>query len=221
MTGTPKIKRMAILYRRAGDDRAFFQNHWRTVHAGLVAGLPFLRSYLQNHVLEDFVEGSAPPAFNVDGLVEQLWNNAAEMQTGYRLDSAQVQAMLADDPNYIGHGTNYAMLYGAPSHPAESGEKLIVIVRHRGDTEVADAIFEQANALPDCVRALRDDVIAVLPKFNMKEPPVAADAFLQLYFRDADAARRAGQALAAQAARFGERPHVAVGIVRVRTLTII
>ena len=221
MSQEAKIKRMAILYRREGDDRKFFQNHWLKVHGGLVAGLPYLRSYVQNHVQEDFVDPGVAPTFKVDGLVEQLWNSAAEMQAGYRVDSDQIKAMLADEPNYIGHGTNYAMLYGAPLYTADDSSKLIVIIRHRGDVKIADEIFGHASALSGCSRAIRDDIVAVLPKFNMKEPPVPVDAFLHLYFDGPDSARVAGRNLSAHAQQYGTAPHVAVGIVRVRTATII
>ena len=221
MSQEPKIKRMAILNRRGGDDRSFFQNHWLKVHGGLVAGLPYLRSYVQNHVQEDFVEGGAPPAFKVDGLVEQVWNSDAEMQMGYRPDSDQVKAMLVDEPNYIGHGTNYAMLYSAPLYTAEDGSKLIVIVRHRGDTRIADDIFAHARAQAGCNRSIRDDVLAVIPKFNMKEPPVPVDAFLHLYFDGPENARRAGQDQAAYAQKYANLPNIALGVVRVRTATII
>jgi uncharacterized protein (TIGR02118 family) len=219
--GTPKIKRMAILHRREGDDRAFFQHHWLTVHGAVVAGLPHLRSYLQNHVLEDFVPRGSEPTFKVDGFVEHLWDNAAEMQEGFRPDSEQVKAMLADEPNYIGHGTNYAMLYNEPLYPATEGNKLISIIRHRGDIKIAAALEEKARALPGCTRVIRDDVVAIIPKFGMEEPPVPVDCFLQIYFHDSEAASRAGNKLVNEGATTCKDPNAAIGLVRVRTETII
>lgn len=212
------IKRMSILERRPGDPRDKFLRHWRDIHGGMVAELPFLFAYNQNHVLEDFDCGL--PGYPADGFVEQLWRSTAQMQRGY--SSPVVRTLIDDEVNYLGHGSNYAILAQSPLLTAEGGEKLICSLRHGGQADLADAVVEESSALPYLRDLMRDDVIATIAKPNMLPvPPRPVDMFLQLYFRDAVAARAAAHRLSEfiRALPFGEL--ATAGLHRVATHVIV
>jgi len=212
MYATAPIKRMSILERRPGDERAFYSRHWREIHGGMVSRMPFLYAYIQNHVMEELTPGRAD--FPADGIVEQLWRNTREMQRGY--NSEVVAELIADEVNYLGHGSNYAILAQQKLREAPAGNKLVVALRHGGKVDLADALANKAAGL--CPDLLRDDVIATIAKPNfLPVPPRPVDMFLHLYCADADAAAQIGRELAA-----GPLPEkAALGIWRVVTATIV
>lgn len=209
------IKRMSILERRKGDSLEYFSRHWREVHGGMIAAMPHLFAYVQNHVLEDFPGDH--PALPADGLVEQLWRSAAEMQRGY--NSAMVPGMIADEANYLGHGSNYAILAQAPLREAPEGGKLIVALRHGGNVDLADLVAETAGRL--CPDLLRDDVIATIAKANfLPVPPRPVDMFLHLCCADPGQAGETGRTLVRSLS--GQiSGAAALGVWRVATATIV
>ncbi len=208
------IKRMSILERRPGDDRDYFSRHWHQIHGGMVSRMPFLYAYVQNHIVEEF---SLPhPGFPGDGLVEQLWRNTAQMQRGY--NSPVVRDLIADEVNYLGHGSNYAILASAPLQEALEGAKLVVALRHGGDVDLADAVMASADG--DAV--LRDDVIATIAKPNfLPVPPHPADMFLHMWFADDEAASAAGRQIGQALAALPFNPRAAIALWRVTTRTIV
>lgn len=210
------IKRMSILERRPQDDRAFFSRHWRDVHGGMVSRLPHLYAYIQNHILEDIPHGH--PVFPGDGLVEQLWRSTRQMQQGY--NSPVVDELVSDEVNYLGHGSNYAILAAGPLREASNGSKLVVALRHGGDTELADAISDAAETL--CPDIARDDVIATIAKPNfLPTQPHPVDMFLHIYCRDPAEAVRTGSDLAKKVSSLPFREKAALSVWRVATATII
>ncbi len=210
------LKRMAILERRSGDDRAFFSRHWREVHGSMVSRLPHLFAYIQNHIVEDFPCGR--PGFPGDGLVEQLWQSTAHMQRGY--NSPVVRELITDEVNYLGHGSNYAILAQGPLRAAPDGNKLVVALRHGGDVHVADALAQRADQLSGDVT--RDDVIATIAKPNfLPAQPHPVDMFLHLHCADQQAASRIGFELVKSITTFPFNAGAAAQVWRVVTTTIV
>jgi hypothetical protein len=210
------IKRMSILERRPGDDRAFFARHWSDIHGAMIAHMPFLHAYVQNHVVEDFPCHNT--GFAADGIVEQLWCTTAQMQRGY--NSAMVPGMIADEANYLGHGSNYAILASGPLREAADSRKVIVALRHGGDVDLADKVADKAAEI--CGDMIRDDVIATIAKANfLPVPPRAVDMFLHLHLRDPAQAADAGRRLAEILGAWPLRTTAAFGVWRVRTKTIV
>lgn len=208
------IKRMSILEKRPQDDRAFFSKHWREIHGGMVSRLPFLASYIQNHIIEDFLHGQA--GLPGDGFVEQLWRSTAEMQRGY--NSPVVKDLISDEVNYLGHGSNYAILASEALRPAPDGSKLVIAIRHGGDVDVVDTVASGARTL--AAHMVRDDVIATIAKPNMLPvQPHPVDAFLHVYFDSAQKAASAAQYAARNLPDLNAK--AAIGIWRVRTETIV
>lgn len=211
------IKRMSILEKRPCDGRDFFLHHWHTVHGGMVSRLPHLVAYNQNHVVEDFRTGLE--GYPADGFVEQLWQSTAQMQAGY--NSPVVAELIGDEPNYLGHGSNYAILTSMPLTADESGAKLVASLRHGGDVAWIEKIAARAAAL-DTRLTIRDDVIATIAKPNMLPvPPRPVDSFLHLHFADVAAARAAATALVEFAGTIATPARAAFGLHRVVTATIV
>lgn len=212
------IKRMSILERRPGDTRDFFSRHWRTIHGGMVSRLPYLAAYNQNHVVEHFATGLE--GYPADGFVEQLWRSTAEMQAGY--NSPVVAELIGDEPNYLGHGSNYAILTSVPLQADESGTKLIASLLHGGDVTWIEKITARAADLNKLSQIIRDDVIATIAKPNMLPvPPRPADAFLHLHFTNIAATQAAAAALIGFAATLKTPARAAFGLHRVVTATIV
>ncbi len=213
---TAPSKRMSILERRAGDGRAYFSHHWHEVHGGMVSRMPHLFAYIQNHIVEEFLSGHA--GFSGDGIVEQLWRSTVEMQKGY--SSAVVKDLIADEANYLGHGSNYAILAQESLREAPEGNKLIVAVRHGGEPALADAVADFAAEV--CHDVLRDDVIATIAKPNfLPVPPRPVDMFLHLYGAGAADASQVGARIAERTGSLSLGPNAAIAVWRVGTRTIV
>lgn len=212
------IKRMSILERRSGDTREFFMRHWHDVHGGMVSRLPYLVAYNQNHVVEDFLTGI--DAYPADGFVEQLWRSTAQMQAGY--NSAVVAELIGDEPAYLGHGSNYAMLTSVPLVADESGAKLVVSLRHGGDLGWLENIVAGAGQSAGLSQVIRDDVIATIAKPNMLPvPPRPVDVFLHLHFGTVADAREAATSLIKYSSTRKPPANAAFGLHRVKTATIV
>jgi hypothetical protein len=140
------------------------------------------------------------------------------MQKGY--NSPAVKDLIADEPNYLGHGSNYAVLAQAPLRHVPEGRKLMVSLRHGGVADYIDRVADQAAALCDDI--LRDDVIATIAKPNyLPAQPRPVDAFLHMVFADAAAAQAAAGALAASIRALPRADHAACGLHRVATRIIV
>jgi hypothetical protein len=85
---------MTLLERKAGLEPASFRAHWRGAHAQIVASLPGLGAYTQNHVVrEACLQGCET---EIAGLVE-VWFEAS----GVGLHSHFSPAQLADEPSFL------------------------------------------------------------------------------------------------------------------------
>ena len=207
------FRRLSILVRRESDDRATFARSWEH-HGTLVKHLPGILSYQQNHVVEEFGHTGTAPSFRADGIVELRFETPEAMNRAFSSDDAR--PVKADEPNFLGHGTGYAMAEAQAARPSVDGRKLIVVFRRDGGRAAADSIEAWARGLPGCMHVFRDDVVTVIPRPEMAVGPQRADVFLHLYFDTIDHAREVGRGLLSQTA-----PDVAFSVYRVRTITII
>ncbi len=219
MSNCSVVKRMAILVRLPADDRFTFARHWRDIHGVMVSRLPNLRCYIQSHVVEDFIMAGEIPAFRADGFVEQRYDSSAEMQEAYA--SPEAKALLVDEPNYLGHATNYATLSTALPRIEPQGRKLIVVIWHDGDTELVNHLENDLSLLLGCAAVIRDDVETIIPKVSLGGNPQMVDSFLQLYFESVEDAQSAGHFIAQLQAKWAIRPGARIGVYRVFTIQII
>ena len=66
-------QRMSVLKKLPGMDTNTFRRHWRQVHGPLAARMPGLKSYRQNHVVDQQQRvASARGPDEIDGFA-QLW----------------------------------------------------------------------------------------------------------------------------------------------------
>jgi uncharacterized protein (TIGR02118 family) len=206
------FRRLSILVRRATDDRATFARGWEH-HGTIVSHLPGIRGYQQNHVIEEFGHVGAPPPFRVDGVVELRFDSPDAMKQAFASEAAI--PVKADEPNFLGHGTGYAIAAAPAVRPAEDGSKLIVVIRQHNEAAMS-AFKAAARALPGCVHVIHDDVIEVIARPEMADGPQRAEVFLHLYFDDVERARRAGDLITKD-----DPGGLAYSVFRVRTLTVI
>jgi uncharacterized protein (TIGR02118 family) len=202
------LRRLSILVRKPSQDRREFARAWEH-HGTLVKRLPGIRSYQQNHVLEELGHVGAAPPFRIDGIVELRFDSAEAMSVAFSSELAR--PVKADEPHFLGHGTGYVASADHDTRRSEDGTKLVIVCRGKGDS------LARASAnLPGLVDSIRDDVVSIIPRPEMAEGPQQAHLFLHLYFENAEATRGAATAL-----RTTDPGVAAFSMVRVRTLTVI
>jgi uncharacterized protein (TIGR02118 family) len=201
------FKRMSVLVRRPGDDRAFFSRGWER-HAAPVADLPRVRGYIQNHVEEAFTSVEEAP-IEVDGFVELLWDRPEDMAAAFASPAAR--PMVEDEPNFLGHGSGYALKAAPALFEAEGGKLIVAAV---GGQDRLNALETGLSTLEGLRLLIRDDVAGLIPKPGMA-PPQPVDAFFHLYFDAIGPACEAGRRIAA--ARWEAR----LGVYRVRTIRFV
>ena len=206
------FRRLSILVRREGDDRDAFARGWEH-HGTIVKHLPGIRSYQQNHVVEEFGHVGQPPPFRIDGIVELRFDSPEAMRQAFASEAAK--PVKADEPNFLGHGTGYAIAAAQPVRPAENASKLIVVVRGHNEAGVS-ALESYAQTLPGFVHVIHDEVVDVIARPEMLEGPQQADRFLHLYFDDVARARHAGERLTSH-----NPDGLTYSVCRVRTLTVV
>lgn len=192
------IKRTSILVRRPQDSRADFTRHWSGTHGGLVAQLPDISRYTQNHVLEDFpVTLDGVGSYDIDGFVELYFASEHAMRTAFTGD--RVKPIWDDEPNFLEHSTAYQIQGDREPHPVLSDAKLIVVAS--GSPSALDWLTRVVGTLPlmpDPVTGVdRNDVAEVIARATMARPAQHADTFIHLRFSSPEAARIAGRRLAA------------------------
>lgn len=94
------VKMVIFFKRKPGMSVEAFQQHWRTTHARLIAGLPGIRRYVQNHVLASSYR-KGEPAF--DAVAESSFDDTQAMKA--LASSPQYAEVLADEPNFIDRAT--------------------------------------------------------------------------------------------------------------------
>lgn len=203
------FKRMSILEKRPGDDQAFFSRYWQERHGPLVARLPHIRAYVQNHVEEQY----EPASFQVGGIVELQFDSAAAMDEAFTTEPSR--AVIADEANFLGNAAGYVI--GASSvHTAGELGKLVVLLAHGGDQTGLKHFEAALRRLPGFVQLIRDDVASTFTRPGSARPGQRVDIFFHLYFSDVAYARRAGPRVAELA--WGS---FKLGVFRMRTVRII
>jgi uncharacterized protein (TIGR02118 family) len=187
------IKRISILIRRSQDDREAFSKHWNSVHGPLVAMLPAVGRYIQNHVIEEFPTSvGALGGYDIDGFVELYFADEAAMRGAFA--GPGVQPIWADEPNFLGHSTAYAIAGDRLPNPSMTDAKLVIVAggRHTG----IDWLEEQVRSLETEQAIERNDVAEVIPRTTMARGPQPANAFIHARFSDVESTRNAGRRLA-------------------------
>lgn len=203
------FKRMSILERRPGDDQLFFSRHWQERHGPLVARLPLIRAYVQNHVEDEY----APTGFRVGGIVELQFDDPAAMATAFAASPSL--AVAADEANFLGNAAGY-VIGDAPIRLAGEEGKLVVLAAHGGDRAALGRFEAALRKLPEFVELIRDEVATVMTRPGATRASQGVDVFFHVYFTEVAAARRAGS----QVARLAEDV-LKLGVFRVRTVRIV
>ncbi|HKR31733.1 MAG TPA: EthD family reductase [Terriglobales bacterium] len=203
---------MSILLRRQEDDRPAFARKWEN-HGSLVKRLPYIRGYMQNHIVEDF---SRDQPIEADGIVELLFEKSEDMTSAF--SSPEALPVRADEPGFLGHGTGYVLSKPSPLVPATAGNKLFVITK-APDVSLLERILTVTAKEFAVSRSFRDDVLSVISRPEMARGPQSVVSFLHIYFRDAASASAAG-ALISGSMLDGSETRIG-SVFRVRTLTVV
>lgn len=206
------FKRMSILLRRQEDDRPTFARKWEN-HGSLVKQLPYIRGYMQNHVVEEF---SRDQPIEADGIVELLFDKSEDMTSAF--SSPEALPVKADEPGFLGHGTGYVLSKPSPLVPATAGNKLFVIT-NAPDASLLQRILDVTAKEFAVSSFFRDDILSVIRRPEMARGPQSVASFLHIYFRDAASAAAAG-ALISRSMRCGSETKIG-SVFRVRTLTVV
>ncbi|MFO1314574.1 MAG: EthD domain-containing protein [Burkholderiales bacterium] len=94
------VKMVIFFKRKPGMTVEAFQEHWRTVHAGIIARLPGLRRYVQSHVLPSGYRKSEPA---YDAVAESSFDDTQAMKS--LVGTPEYAEVLADEPNFIDRAT--------------------------------------------------------------------------------------------------------------------
>jgi uncharacterized protein (TIGR02118 family) len=206
------FKRMSILLRRQEDDRPTFARKWEN-HGSLVKQLPYIRGYMQSHVVEEF---SRDQPIEADGIVELLFDKPEDMTSAFA--SPEAVPVRADEPAFLGHGTGYVLSKPSPLVPATDGNKLFVITNAL-DASMLQRIVDVAAKEFAVSSSFRDDVLSVIRRPEMARGPQSVASFLHIYFRD-DASASAAGALISRSMPCGSETGIG-SVFRVRTLTVV
>lgn len=202
------FKRMSILGRRPSDDPAFFSRHWQERHGPLVAKLPLIRAYVQNHVEDTY----GPAAFRVGGIVELQFDDPDAMEKAFSADPSR--AVAADEANFLGHAASY-IIGESRIRVADPHGKLVIVADHGGDPAALDRFEAALRKLPGFVQLIRDEVASITVRPG-ELPGQGVHAFLHVYFTDVAAAGQVGPQVAGLA---GDA--MKLGVFRVRTVQIV
>jgi uncharacterized protein (TIGR02118 family) len=188
------IKRISILIRRPQDDRETFSRHWHGVHGPLVAQLPPVGRYVQNHVLDEFsVAASGLGSYDIDGFVELYFADDPTMRGAFSGPGAQ--PIWTDEPNFLGHSTAYAITGDRYPKLSMTDSKLVVVAS--GSRAGIDWLGDKLRMQENMEAMERNDVAEVIPRTTMARGPQPADVFFHGRFTSVDAAREAGRRLTA------------------------
>jgi uncharacterized protein (TIGR02118 family) len=99
------VTMLIFFKRKPGMTVEAFQDHWRTVHAGIIARLPGIRRYVQNHVLISSYRKSEPA---YDAVAESSFDDTRAMKA--LAGTPEYAAVLADEPNFIDRSTMQSII---------------------------------------------------------------------------------------------------------------
>lgn len=185
------IKRISILVRAPHIDREGFSTHWHDVHGGLVARLPGIGGYVQNHVVEEFPVENRRDGYDVDGFVGLYFPDDAARVGAF--SGVHAQPVWEDEPHFLGHSTAYVIAGDREPRKVMTDAKLVVVAQ--GIPAAIDRLENSLQRLTRAAEIERDDVAEVVPRATMERGPQLADVFVHLRFAEANDAREAGRAL--------------------------
>jgi uncharacterized protein (TIGR02118 family) len=99
------VKMVIFFKRRPGMSVEAFQDHWRTVHAGIIVRLPGIRRYVQNPVLPGSYRKSEPA---YDAIAESSFDDTQAMKA--LVGTPEYAEVLADEPNFIDRRTMQSII---------------------------------------------------------------------------------------------------------------
>src|SRR5271163_4560081 len=99
------VKCFVVLRRKEGMSVEAFRDHWKNVHAPLVAKLPGMVKYSQHHVTSvprgEYDNQDEP----IDGIVETWWESQESL---FKVQGTpELAAVLKDEPNFVGHSNHF------------------------------------------------------------------------------------------------------------------
>ncbi|QRM30295.1 EthD domain-containing protein [Microvirga sp. VF16] len=96
------IVRMGLLTRKQGLSSEDFRSHWRDVHGPLVARLPGLKRYHQNHVVDSrqLAIDHARGTWSIDGISELWFDSIDDMHRAISSDA--YRAVAEDHVRFVG-----------------------------------------------------------------------------------------------------------------------
>ncbi len=185
------IKRISILVRRPQDTREVFSLHWHATHGPLVAQLPAIAAYSQNHVISvsavDTVDG-----YDIDGIVELYFSS----EENYRNAFANAESVWRDEPHFLAHSTAYRIKRDLQPPAAYSDAKLMIVAA--GAPGAISWLGDQLSQATPSASVELDQVEQVVPRTTMVRGPQPADGFFHLRFESEEAANHAAQRLVQQ-----------------------
>lgn len=185
------IKRISILIRAPHIDREGFSQHWHDVHGGLVAQLPGISGYVQNHIVEELSVGTDSGGYDIDGFVELFFPDDASRVSAF--SGAHAQPVWDDEPNFLGHSTAYVIAGDWEPRSVMTDAKLVVVAQ--GSRAAVDRLEARLVGSSPGADIERNDVMEVVPRATMARGPQLADVFIHLRFAAPDEAREAANAL--------------------------
>jgi uncharacterized protein (TIGR02118 family) len=87
------IKIVALLKRKPELSRTEFLQHWSTTHAAIIATLPGLRRYVQNHAIQHETE------WPFDGSAELWFDSVRDVAVAFA--ASEADAMREDEQAFI------------------------------------------------------------------------------------------------------------------------
>ena len=101
------IKTISLLRAKPGITREQFARHWLEVHGPLALGVPGIRTYIQNHIVNQRPPRQDIPAIGaqIDGFVEMWYDSMADLERAAA--SPQLKALHEDGAIFIGGFNGY------------------------------------------------------------------------------------------------------------------
>ena len=90
------IKRVTVVQARSGADRADVLRYWKEVHGPLIAEVPGVKRYVQNHCIES-AQGHAEPPFLGIG---EVWFESRE-EANRTLATPEWNTAMADAATFM------------------------------------------------------------------------------------------------------------------------
>jgi uncharacterized protein (TIGR02118 family) len=198
------FKNFGLQVRKSGLDHAAFMRHWLNVHAPLSEGVPGVRGYVVNEVLEVLAPAERQMLLSItpplDGIA-QLWFDSQPAMTA-TAQTPEAKRWFGDGVNYLGARTGLAsseqllLPITAPIAAARPRFKLLRLLRAQSSQSAAtfDAAWSGAYAR-DLMRLrgicgyVQSRVSAVNPATNMPAVDVGiVSAVDELWFESQQAA---------------------------------